>query len=248
VIGDFQSVEKEDFKFEQHKIPLLKKRVPKLLSKQQFQQYVQLKKQQKQLTNVKPAALTQALCVTEMGRQSRETFVLARGNAHAPGEQVEPGFPEVLGFSDPVIKELSPEKKSSGRRTALARWIIDPRNPLTARVMVNRLWQQHFGRGIVQTPNDFGFQGMAPTHPQLLDWLASQLVQGKWKLKRIHKLILMSNAYQMASQAPQDTLARDPENKLFSRFAMRRLAAEEVRDTILSVTGSLNPKMFGPSI
>ena len=248
VIGDFQSVEKEDFKFEQHKIPLLKKRVPRLLSKQQFQQYVQLKKQQKQLTNVKPAALTQALCVTEMGRQSRETFVLARGNAHAPGEQVEPGFPEVLGFSDPVIKELPPEKKSSGRRTALARWITDPRNPLTARVMVNRLWQQHFGRGIVQTPNDFGFQGMAPTHPQLLDWLASQLVQGEWKLKRIHKLILMSNAYQMASQAPQATLARDPENKLFSRFAMRRLAAEEVRDTILSVTGSLNPKMFGPSI
>ena len=114
--------------------------------------------------------------------------------------------------------------------------------------MVNRLWQQHFGRGIVQTPNDFGFQGMAPTHPQLLDWLASQLVEGDWKLKRIHKLILMSSAYQMASQAQPDVLARDPENKLFSRFAMRRLAAEEIRDTVLSVTQSLNPKMFGPSI
>ncbi|MFP6619220.1 MAG: PSD1 and planctomycete cytochrome C domain-containing protein [Pirellulaceae bacterium] len=248
VIGDFQPVEKQDFKFEQHKIPLLKKRVPRLLSKQQFQKYVELKKQQRQLTNVKPAALTQALCVTEMGRQPRETFVLARGNAHAPGDQVEPGFPEVLGFSDPVIEELPPEKKSSGRRTALARWIIDPRNPLTARVLVNRLWQQHFGRGIVQTPNDFGFQGMAPTHPQLLDWLASQLVEGDWKLKRIHKLILMSSAYQMASQAQPDVLARDPENKLFSRFAMRRLSAEEIRDTILSVTGSLNPRMFGPSI
>lgn len=98
------------------------------------------------------------------------------------------------------------------------------------------------------TPNDFGFQGTAPTHPELLDWLASELVEGGWKLKRIHKLILMSNTYRMASQAEPRSLVQDPENKLFSRFAMRRLSAEEIRDTILSVTGVLNPKMFGPSI
>jgi len=248
VVGDFQPVEKEDFKFEQHKIPLLKKRVPRLLSQQQFKQYVQLKKKEKQLKNVKPVALTQALCITETGRQPRKTFILARGNAHAPGDQVEPGFPEVLSFPDPVIKPLPPEKKSSGRRLALARWIIDRRNPLTARVMVNRLWQQHFGRGIVESPNNFGFRGTAPTHPELLDWLATQLVEGGWKLKPIHKLIVLSNAYQMGSQSHPQGVEKDPENKLFWRFNMRRLAAEEIRDTVLAVNGSLNPKMFGPSI
>ena len=248
VIGDFQPVEKEDFKFEQHKIPLMKKRVPRLLSQQQFQQYVQLKKKQKQLANVKPVALTQALCVTEMGRKARDTFVLARGNAHAPGDQVEPGFPQVLGFADPVIEPLPAEKKSSGRRLALARWIADRRNPLTARVMVNRLWQQHFGRGIVETPNDFGFRGAPPTHPQLLDWLAAEFVEGDWKFKRMHKMILLSNVYRMSSSDRAEGVVKDPENKLFWRFNMRRLAAEEIRDTVLAVNGSLNPKMFGPSI
>ena len=248
VVGDFQPVEKEDFKFEQHKIPLLKKRVPRLLSQQQFKQYVDLKKKEKQLKNVKPVALTQALCVTETGREPRKTFILARGNAHAPGKQVEPGFPEVLSFPDPVIKPLPPEKKTSGRRLALARWIVDRRNPLTARVMVNRLWQQHFGRGIVESPNNFGFQGTEPTHPELLDWLATQLVEGGWKLKPIHKLIVLSNAYQMSSQSRPQAIDKDPENKLFWRFNMRRLAAEEIRDTVLAVNGSLNPKMFGPSI
>ena len=135
--------------------------------------------------------------MTETGRQARKTFILARGNAHAPGEEVEPGFPQVLSFPDPVIKPLPPEKKTSGRRLALAQWITDRRNPLTARVLVNRLWQQHFGRGIVESPNDFGFQGAVPTHPELLDWLATELVEGGWKLKPIHKLIALSNVYQM---------------------------------------------------
>ena len=113
--------------------------------------------------------------------------------------------------------------------------------------MANRVWQYHFGRGIVPSPNNFGLQGDAPTHPELLDWLASQLIDDQWRLKGLHKLIMMSNAYQM-SRAREAGLAKDPENKLLWRFKMRRLSAEEVRDSILAVNGSLNSEMFGPGI
>jgi hypothetical protein len=114
--------------------------------------------------------------------------------------------------------------------------------------MANRLWQYHFGRGIVRTPSNFGFQGAPPTHPELLDWLASELVRQGWRLKPIHKLILMSATYRMASHPNPKALAKDPENDLMWRFDMRRLEAEEIRDSILAVNGSLNLRMGGPGI
>ncbi len=135
-------------------------------------------------------------------------------------------------------------------RRKLADWVTDPAHPLTARVMANRVWHYHFGRGIVGTPNDFGRMGLRPTHPELLDWLANRFVEGGWKLKPLHKLILLSRAYQQSSNSPQETVAKakDPDNKLFWRFNRRRLEAEEIRDASLAVAGALNLKAGGPSV
>jgi hypothetical protein len=138
--------------------------------------------------------------------------------------------------------------RSTGRRTALADWISSPQNPLTARVMANRLWQYHFGRGLVRSPNNFGMQGEAPTHPELLDWLASELIAQGWHLKSLHRLIMTSEAYRMSSSGRPEAMKMDPSNDLFWRFDMRRLTAEEIRDSILAVSGTLNLKMGGPGI
>jgi hypothetical protein len=138
--------------------------------------------------------------------------------------------------------------RSTGRRLVLANWIASPDNPLTARVMANRVWQNHFGRGIVRSTNDFGFQGTRPTHPELLDWLAAELIDGGWRLKRLHRLILLSSAYRMSAQGQEKALAADPANDALWRFDMRRLTAEEIRDSLLAVSGNLNLKMYGPGI
>ena len=185
------------------------------------------------------------LVVSEGGPGAAETFVMARGVASAKGEKVSPGFPECLGGGDALV---TPTATTSGRRLALARWIASPKNPQTARVMVNRIWQHHFGRGIVRTPSDYGLQGAAPTHPELLDYLADEFVKGGWSIKKLHRQILLSSAYQMSSRINPQALKKDPQNDLLARFDMRRLTAEEVRDSLLSVGGNLNPAMFGPSV
>jgi mono/diheme cytochrome c family protein len=189
-----------------------------------------------------------ALAVSESGARAPATFVLLRGNPKMKGDQVEPGFLQVLGGAGAKLGESSATAKTSGRRTALANWIASPENPLTARVMANRLWQYHFGRGLVRSPNNFGLQGDAPTHPELLDWLASEFITQGWQLKPLHRLIMTSQTYQMSSHGRSDGLKADPANDLFWRFDMRRLTAEEIRDSILAINGSLNSKMFGPSI
>src|SRR5207244_4478748 len=124
-----------------------------------------------------------ALCVTEAGPTPPETFILQRGNPHVKGDRVDPAFPTVFNLPDPVIPTPPPGARSSGRRLVLANWIASTDNPLAARVMVNRLWQHHFGRGIVRSPNDFGLHGLRPTHPELLDWLASEFVERGWSMK-----------------------------------------------------------------
>jgi mono/diheme cytochrome c family protein len=186
-----------------------------------------------------------ALSVNHCARVPEPTHVLIRGNAGAKGKEVQPGFPTVFRTPDPAI---SPTSRSSGRRTALARWLGDPANPLPARVMANRVWQHHFGRGLVPTPNDFGKLGEPPTHPELLDFLAAEFVANGWALKPLHRLVMASAAYQMSGAARPDGLTRDPGNKLRWRFDSRRLAAEEVRDTLLAVSGRLKLDVGGPSV
>ena len=175
------------------------------------------------------------------------TFLLLSGRASNPGPQMQPAVPVVLSTSQP---QFAPSPNgSSGRRLALARWIIDPANPLTARVIVNRVWQHHFGEGIVATPSDFGHIGARPTHPELLDWLADWFVhEANWSLKKLHRLIMTSRTYQLTSHTTPQQQERDPENKLLSRFPHRRLDVEAIRDSILAVSGKLNPEMFGPAV
>ena len=183
-----------------------------------------------------------------MGRTAPDTFVLARGNAHAPGDKVGPHYPQILTWTPPVVPEPAKDAKTCGRRLALANWIVSKDDPMAARVMANRIWQFHFGRGIVRSPNNFGLQGDKPTHPELLDWLASELVDQGWRMKPLHRMILLSNAYRMSSRGNAEALKADPVNDLFWRFDMRRLTAEEVRDSILAAGGDLNLKMYGPGV
>ena len=184
-----------------------------------------------------------ALSVSEKGEQA--TKILRRGNPALEGEEVFPAFPSVLSPPDPVIQKLP---KSSGRRTALAKWIGSKDNPISARVMVNRIWQYHFGRGIVRSSSDFGFQGDLPTHPKLLDWLAIQFMESGWDIKAMHRLIMSSNAYKRSSMPNEQALAQDPLNHSFWRYDMRRLTSEEVRDSVLNACGTINLEMGGQSV
>ena len=179
-----------------------------------------------------------------------ESFVLMGGSLAAKGEKVTPGVLSASGLAASNGRPDDPYALTtdiSGRRLGLAQWIANPENPLTARSLVNRLWQYHFGAGIVRTANNFGVKGEPPTHPELLDWLARELIGGGWKLKRVHKLIMMSNAYKRGVGHPELERLRevDPGNKLFARFMPRRLSAEEFRDSLLVATGELNRDMGG---
>jgi hypothetical protein len=197
----------------------------------------------------KPAALPVTMGLKERQGVPAKTFVLERGELHSHAAEVQPGFPSILMADHiPVPAAIQYLPTSSGRRTALARWIADSGNPLTARVLVNRLWQHHFGRGIVATPNDFGVRGERPTHPELLDWLALDLINHGYTLKRLHKLMLMSATYQQSTTATGETLEKDRNNLLFSRMNRQRLEAEVIRDSLLAVSGRLNTRLGGPSV
>jgi hypothetical protein len=176
-----------------------------------------------------------------------EVKLLASGDPAAPGDTVPPGYLSMVSFVHQQASEPSPAP--AGKRLQLAQWIVDPRNTLTARVMVNRLWQHHFGEGLVRTPDNFGTMGDLPTHPDLLDWLASELVDGGWRLKRLHKMILLSSAYQMASTHPLEAEYSqvDVANKLWWRRNRLRLEAEPLRDAMLAVSGQINLAAGGPS-
>ncbi len=178
------------------------------------------------------------------------TPLLRRGDALTPGQPVEPGV--LSSLTTPVSFEWSPpaaEAKTSGRRLALALWLTQPHHPLTARVMVNRLWLHHFGEGLVSTPEDFGTLGASPSHPQLLDWLACEFVDSGWDIKHMHRLILSSSTYQQRSSRSnaEQTHAQtiDPDNRLLWRQRLRRIDAEPLRDAMLSVAGLLDDRCFG---
>jgi hypothetical protein len=143
---------------------------------------------------------------------------------------------------------ISPGEGAAGRRAALASWLADEANPLVARVIVNRIWQQHFGRGLVATPSDFGVRGEPPSHPELLDWLAARLIEEGWKLKSIHRLILASATYRQSSRPIAELTDLDEPNDLLGRMNRRRVDAEVLRDSLLLVSGELNPKAGGPGV
>lgn len=188
-----------------------------------------------------PAGL-EVMCVEERGRAP--THVLVRGSPAARGEQVSCGVPEVLTAPGNPERTFSPDRK----RAELVDWLVQKDNPMTARVVVNRLWQHHFGRGIVPTPSDFGKLGEPPTHQELLDWMASELVAGNWQIKRLQRLIVLSSAYRMSARTNEKGMRIDPGNHLLWHFPMRRLEAEEVRDAILAVSDQLQQRVGGPSV
>ncbi len=178
------------------------------------------------------------------------TYLFHRGDPKQPKQALQPGILTVLAKPDQSAD--LPEKDSniptSGRRLAFARWLTSDANPLVTRVLVNRVWLQHFGRGLVGTPSDFGAMGERPTHPELLDWLATDFVDHGWQLKRLHKLIMTSTAYRQSSRRDPKREQRDPENRLYWRKPVLRLDAEAIRDSILSASGVLNEGLFGPPV
>jgi hypothetical protein len=173
---------------------------------------------------------------------------LRRGELGRPLEKVGPALPACLLVADSVQASLFSGVSPSKRRAALAGWLVSPENPLVARVLVNRVWAWHFGHGLVRTPSDFGTQGEPPTHPELLDWLARDLIEHGWSLKRLHRLIVTSSTYRMSSIAAGAGLRTDPENRLLWYFPRRRLEGEAIRDAMLSCSGQLNSKPFGPPV
>jgi hypothetical protein len=216
---------------------------------------------QKKIAAGQPEPLPVAMGVSDIDGEPPPTYRLATGNYLRPRERVQPDFPECLKpaasggshASGPgANRGVNPSRSPVARRIDLARWLCRSDHPLTSRVIVNRLWQHHLGVGIVATPNDFGAQGEKPTHPELLDYLATELIRNGWKLKAIHRLIVTSATYRQASASSRNAQADkaaavDPENKLLWHARVKRREAEAIRDAMLQASGQLNWRMGGPS-
>jgi hypothetical protein len=244
----------------QKQIDRAEKDAPAKMSAEKKKRYQELEQQMAKAAP-KPPALPGVMAVTDVGVTAPPVHRLANGDWRRPKEEVQPGFPRVLDRSHlappdgPVSRSETATMATTGRRTALALWLTRPDHPLTARVMVNRLWHHHFGKGIVATPNDFGKQGTPPTHPELLDWLAVEFVEHGWSLKHMHRLMVTSATYRQSSvgQALLPASGREtgvsapPDNSLWGRMSGRRLDGESLRDAMLAISGELNPRMAGPS-
>jgi hypothetical protein len=214
-----------------------------------------LKREIDAIERTMPEPPAKAMALIDVAPKAPETFVLRRGELRNKGPKVgprPPGIVLVSQKSDAYAGPTTPSETTTGRRLALAHWMTRSDNPLTARVIVNRLWLHHFGRGIVASPSDFGVRGEAPTHPELLDWLASDLIENGWKLKPIHRLMVTSATYRQASKVSGEfakiAAVDDPENAFLWRMNRRRLDAEGLRDAMLVASGELNPKMGGPGV
>lgn len=213
------------------------------MKKEDKEKYEALQKELAAFDDIKPKPVPMVMTVTDFPGQISPTVI-----PDAPESAViEPGFLSVLGNESP---QISVGSNTTGRRTALAEWIGRPDNPLTTRVIVNRIWQYHFGQGIVPTSSDFGHLGLKPTHPELLDWLTTQFVEEGWSMKKFHRLILTSATWKQSAHHPQANLyqKKDPGEELLWRFRIRRLDAEQIRDAILLASGELQTEVGGPSV
>jgi hypothetical protein len=217
-------------------------RVESKFKDEEKKKLVELKKQLAEHSALKPELLPTTLTVKDIGPVAPPVMIPKKK------DEIAPGFLTLLDAAD--AKVTAPSPSTTGRRSALANWLTDPQNPLTARVIVNRIWQAHFGRGIVPTTSDFGTLSEKPSHPELLDWLADDFVKHGWRIKRVHRLLVTSETYRQAALVkPSDTALRvDPENRLLWRMPTRRLDAEQIRDAILQATGKLDLKAGGPSV
>jgi hypothetical protein len=227
---------KPKFDAVQKKITPGDKEVLAALEKEQKTRYDQLGEQLKSV-EAKRRAFTFGLLMSDGDGKPADTKVLFQGNYKQPREAVVAGFLSALD-PNPAVLLTNANPRTTGRRSTLAAWIASPSNPLTARVLANRIWQQHFGEGLVATPNDFGLAGARPTHPELLDWLAAELIRGGWSVKHLHRVIVTSAAYRAAAGKSPASFARPP----------RRLSAEQLRDSLLAVSGLLTAKDSGPPI
>jgi len=216
-------------------------------SAEKWAQYQKLDADLRKLIGLRPSGGSIYItAVTELGHaDAPPTHIRFSGIHERPLDEVQPAFPAVITSEAPDIK---PTATSSGRRTALANWIASPTNPLTARVYVNRIWAQYFGRGIVETVSDFGKAGTKPTHPELLDYLADNFVKSGWSTKQLQRQILLSATYRQSSNERPEVAKLDADNKLLAQFPRKRLEAEEIRDSILLASGRLVDKLGGPSV
>jgi Protein of unknown function (DUF1553)/Protein of unknown function (DUF1549)/Planctomycete cytochrome C/Concanavalin A-like lectin/glucanases superfamily len=203
-----------------------------------------LRKELAKFDPFKPKPYDKAFTVTDIGATPPPLFIPKKK------EPIEPGYLTILNEKPATIQRPPNAPNSTGRRSELARWLTHPENPLTTRVIVNRIWQYHFGRGLVATSSDFGRLGEKPSNPELLDWLAVRFTKDGWSFKKMHRLILLSSTYRQSALTPPSEAARlkDPENRLLWRMNIRRLDAEQVRDAMLAATGELDPNIGGPAV
>jgi hypothetical protein len=212
-----------------------------------WEEYQKLTEELKKFEKLNPARGSNTFTTaTELGHSDAPpTHVYFGGNHERPLDEVQPAFPEAFSSEKPVI---TPTATSSGRRTALANWLASPTNPLTARVYVNRVWNEYFGKGIVGTVSDFGKAGDKPSNPELLDYLADSFIKEGWSAKKLHRQILLSSVYRQSFAFREDVAAADPENKLLAVFPRKRLDAEQIRDSFLVASGNLEGAIGGPAV
>jgi hypothetical protein len=212
-----------------------------------WEEYQKLTEELKKFEKLNPTRGSNTFTTaTELGHSDAPpTHIYFGGNHERPLDEVQPAFPEAFSSEKPVI---TPTATSSGRRTALANWLASPTNPLTARVYVNRVWNEYFGKGLVGTVSDFGKAGDKPTNPELLDYLADNFVKEGWSIKKLHRQILLSSVYRQSFAYREDVAAADPENKLLAVFPRKRLDAEQIRDSFLVASGNLEGAIGGPAV
>ncbi|HSH94115.1 MAG TPA: DUF1549 domain-containing protein [Roseimicrobium sp.] len=220
-------------------------RLDQKIKGEQKDKLLALRKELASFEKDKPEPLPIAMAATDVGPVAPPVFIPKKSK-----EPIEPGYPTVLQEAPAVIKAVPTAPNSTGRRSELARWLTDPSNPLSARVIVNRVWQYHFGKGLAANASDFGKLGEAPSHPELLDWLSTRFVKDGWSFKKLHKQIVLSSTYcqSVTHPAPQAGRLKDPENRFFWRGNVRRLDAEQIHDAIYAVTGELDVKAGGPGV